>query len=52
MQAKRLLSYRQRLTDRLFKDVRVWRLPHPLPGSKHPFKYSLALVYRGEYVRP
>ncbi|WP_254045268.1 DUF6516 family protein [Thiohalocapsa sp. ML1] len=33
-----------------YAKVRVWRLPHPLPGSQHPFKYSLVLVYKGECV--
>lgn len=50
MQAIRLLSYRQRLTETLFKEVRVWRLPRPLPGSGHPFKYSMALVNNGKCV--
>ena len=45
MKAERLLSYRKRLADSLFKEVRVWRLPRPLPGSDHPFKYRLALVH-------
>lgn len=50
MTAQRLLSYRQRLTDKLFKEVVVWRLPRPLPGSRHPFKYRLALVHNGRCV--
>lgn len=50
MTAQRLLSYRQRLADSLFKEVVVWRLPRPLPGSQHPFKYRLALVHKGRCV--
>lgn len=50
MKAERLLSYRQRLTDHLFKEVRVWRLPQPLPASSHPFKYRLALMHDGRCV--
>jgi hypothetical protein len=50
MLAQRLLSYRQRLTDNLFKEVVVWRLPRPLPGSQHPYKYRLALVHNGRCV--
>jgi hypothetical protein len=29
---------------------RIRRLPAPLPGSTHPFKYRLALVYAGQCV--
>ena len=25
----------------------MWRLPRPLPGSSHSFKYRLAFVVRG-----
>lgn len=48
MKAARLLSYRKRLTDTLFKEVHVWRLRQPLAGSHHPFKYRLVLVH-GEH---
>lgn len=50
MKAEPVLSYRQQLTDSLFKEVRVWRLPRPLAGSPHPFKYRLALVSHGRCV--
>ena len=44
MKAKLLLSYRQKLSASLFKEIHVWRLPQPLAGSSHPYKYRLALV--------
>lgn len=44
MKAEPLLSYRQQLTVSLFKEISVWRLPQPLVGSSHPYKYRLALV--------
>lgn len=27
-----------------FTDVTIWRVPKPIPGCTHPFKYRLALV--------
>ncbi|WPL15569.1 hypothetical protein Thiowin_00470 [Thiorhodovibrio winogradskyi] len=33
-----------------FVDVAIWRLPQPLPGSTHRFKYRLALVVNGTCV--
>ena len=33
-----------------FIESRVVRLPKPLEGSDHPYKYSLALVVAGECV--
>jgi len=33
-----------------FADIVVWRLPAPLEGSVHHFKYRLAYVVRGRCV--
>ncbi|MCF7979789.1 MAG: DUF6516 family protein [Chromatiaceae bacterium] len=44
MAAQCIIHYRKRLADGLFKELKVWRLSAPLPGSAHPFKYSLALI--------
>jgi hypothetical protein len=33
-----------------FVESRVVRLPEPLEGSDHPYKYSLALVVAGECI--
>ncbi len=30
-----------------FAELALWRLPRPLPGSKHFFKYRLAYVVNG-----
>ena len=45
----RLLLHRKRLyEDGAISEVRLWRLPgQPVPGSKHPFKYSLFYGYPG-----
>ena len=33
-----------------FVDVSIWKLPAPLSGSTHTFKYRLALVVEGACV--
>ncbi len=42
-----LLRERLWLTDDLMVEVVVWRVPEPVPGSSHGFKYRLALVEEG-----
>jgi hypothetical protein len=44
MQAILLLKERRVLGEDRFADVTIWRLPKPLPGNAHVFKYRLALV--------
>jgi len=36
--------------DAAFADIRLWRVPTPLCGSAHPFKYRLAFVAAGVCV--
>jgi hypothetical protein len=50
MDAKLLLNERHVLSETVFVELVVWRLPRPLPGSRHGFKYRLALVVEGECV--
>jgi hypothetical protein len=33
-----------------FAEVAVWRLPAPMPGCRHPFKYRPAYVVQGQCV--
>lgn len=47
MNADLLLRERLWLADELFVDVVIWRVPQPVPGSSHTFKYRLALVSAG-----
>jgi hypothetical protein len=47
MKAKLLLDERHVLNAGAFVEVVVWRLPRPMRGSDHPFKYRLALVIDG-----
>ena len=44
MNAQLMLKDRRVVSEDTFVDMVVWRLPFPLPGSRHRFKYRLALV--------
>ena len=35
------------LSEDAFAEMVVWRVPHRLQGSEHPFKYRLAYVVDG-----
>ena len=50
MNAKLLLNDRHTLSEISFVEMVVWRLPSPLVGSHHGFKYRLALVVDGRCV--
>src|SRR3984957_2570318 len=50
MKAELLLRERQQLTIDAFVELRIWRLPQPMRGSVHEYKYSLAYVVSGECV--
>jgi hypothetical protein len=45
-----LLMRERRVLEVGFIEVIVWRLPEPLSGSTHSFKYRLAYVVEGECV--
>jgi len=47
MKAELLTDERHVLDPRAFVEIVVWRLPRPARGSRHPFKYRLALVVDG-----
>ena len=47
MKAEPLLRERFVLSETVFADIVIWRVPAPLPGSRHGFKYRLALVASG-----
>jgi Family of unknown function (DUF6516) len=44
MAAELLIDERHVLDARAFVEMIVWRLPRPARGSRHSFKYRLALV--------
>jgi hypothetical protein len=50
MSGKLLLNERHVLSEEAFVEIVVWRLPSPLSGSRHGFKYRLALVVKGDCV--
>jgi hypothetical protein len=45
-----LIDERHVLDPRAFVEIVVWRVPVPLRGSGHMFKYRLAFVVDGECV--
>ena len=44
MKATELFQQRIVYAENRFAELLLWRLPKPLPGSKHCFKYRLAYV--------
>ena len=44
MKAQLLLNQRYDLDDDAFMELVIWRLPAPVRGSKHSYKYRFALV--------
>jgi hypothetical protein len=50
MNATLLLRERLVITERAFVEAVVWRVPQPLRGSSHAYKYWLALVSEGVCV--
>jgi hypothetical protein len=47
MKAELLLDERHVLDARTFVEIVIWRLPRPVSGSAHLFKYRLALIADG-----
>jgi hypothetical protein len=50
MDAELLLNERYAVSEDVFVEMVVWRLPASVSGSKHSFKYRLALVVAGDCV--
>lgn len=50
MKAVPLVATRIIYSESAFAELVLWRLPKPLKGSAHAFKYRLAYVMRGECV--
>ena len=50
MAAELLIDERHVLGADTFVEIVVWRLPRPVRGSVHRFKYRLALVHYGVCV--
>ena len=50
MKAKLLVRQRTIVSESAFAEMVVWEVPNPPKGSKHGFKYRLALVVNGVCV--
>lgn len=50
MKAEALAHERQVIAEDAFVEIVVWRVPQPVKGSRHRFKYRLALVVAGACV--
>lgn len=50
MRAEPILNERHVLDVGMFAEIVVWRVPKPLRGSLHHFKYRLALIVDGVCV--
>ncbi|MGH7210206.1 MAG: toxin-antitoxin system TumE family protein [Acetobacteraceae bacterium] len=50
MRAEPLLHERHQLGDAGFVELRVWRVPKPVRGSTHAYKYALVYIVAGHCV--
>ena len=50
MKAQLIFKRRIDLSENAFAELVLWRLPQPVRGSTHTFKYSLAYAVEGECV--
>lgn len=50
MKAELLLRERHQLGPDAFAELCVWRVPRPVPGTNHDYKYSFAFVVAGRCV--
>jgi hypothetical protein len=50
MKAILLHAERRQLQGDSFAELRLWRVPKPVPGSQHDLKYALAFVIAGRCV--
>lgn len=48
MKAELLLRERHQVAPSAFAELRIWRVPQPVRGSIHEYKYALAYVVAGE----
>ena len=47
MKAALLYRYREDYSDGAIMEVVIWRVPEPVPGSRHPYKYRLFYGHPG-----
>jgi len=47
MKAELLYRFREDFSDGAILEAVIWRVPRPIPGSQHPYKYRLFYGYPG-----
>lgn len=50
MRAELLVRERHQLKEDAFAELKLWRVPEPVHGSAHGYKYALAYVVGGRCV--
>ncbi|MFM9912344.1 MAG: DUF6516 family protein [Methylophilaceae bacterium] len=50
MKAELLERYRYVFDDGMFVEVVLWRVPEPVKGSQHPYKYRLFYGTQGKRI--
>lgn len=50
MKATRAFYDRGEFSDGAIVEMTIWRVPEPVPGSLHSFKYSLFYGYLGQRI--
>jgi len=50
MKAEKLMHEKRVLSDGAIVEMLVWKLPHPVPGSEHFYKYRLFFGRKGERI--
>jgi hypothetical protein len=50
MKARELLNRRVPVTEQAFAELVLWKVPEPVSGSAHRYKYRLAFVVAGDCV--
>jgi hypothetical protein len=50
VKANPLFNRRIRMTEESFVELVAWKLPNPIAGSVHDYKYRLAFVVKGACV--
>jgi hypothetical protein len=50
MNAELLVDERVKVGETAFAAIRLWRVPTPVQGSAHPYKYRVAFIVEGKCV--
>ena len=50
MKARQIFNRRVTITKNSFAELVIWKVPKPLAGSAHSYKYRMALIHHGVSV--